>query len=227
VLRPYQVPEFPEVSFTLQLRKTITKQDQRAILDELRKISYHINPKIWIAALWLSTYINVRPAELMAVKEEHIDLKQGRILIPDPKERDPKFMYLLDEDLEIIESLPRGLPGMCFFRHLGGLKGTRQGQKFGDRYVWKWWKKACANLGIEGIDLYGGTRHSSMIDLRRRHSTEDVKRAAGTRTNKALERYLHITADEVRPLYADARSDNELITSQKGLKKAKILKIKE
>jgi hypothetical protein len=31
-------------------------------------------------------------------------------------------------------------------------------------------------------------------------------------TNKAFERYLQITAGEVRPIYKDARPDNALIT---------------
>jgi hypothetical protein len=75
-------------------------------------------------------------------------------------------------------------------------------------------EKACANLEIKGLDLYGGTRHSSVIDLRKRHSPEAVKRASGHsyKTNKAFDRYLQITGDEMRPIYKDARPDNALIT---------------
>jgi len=101
---------------------------------------------------------------------------------------------------------------MYFFRHLKGNGAAKPGQRFGKDYLYKWWKKACANLGIEGVDLYGGTRHSSVVDLRKRHSPESVKRATMHSTNKAFERYLQITAGEVRPIYKDARPDNALIT---------------
>jgi hypothetical protein len=31
--------------------------------------------------------------------------------------------------------------------------------RFVRKVLYKYWKKACANPGIEGVDLYGGTRH--------------------------------------------------------------------
>jgi hypothetical protein len=39
------------------------------------------------------------------------------------------------------------------------------GQPFGEKYLYKWWKRTCANLGIEDVDLYSGTRHSSATAL--------------------------------------------------------------
>jgi hypothetical protein len=50
--------------------------------------------------------------------------------------------------------------------------------------------KACSNLGIEGVDLYGGTRHSSVRALRRYRTPEEIKEAAMSATNKAFERYM-------------------------------------
>lgn len=212
ILQQSAFPEFPEVSYRLKLRKTISKAQQNQILAELYRISHHVNIRIWLGVKWLSTYVNLRPGELLNIKEKHIDLGQGWILIPDPKEREPKYVFLLEEDIEVLRSMPRGFPELHFFRHTGGIKGVREGRQFGSRYLWKWWKRACSNLGIYDVDLYGGTRHSSVIDLRRRHSPEAVKRATMHRTNKAFERYLHVTADELRPLYQDTRTDNVLIT---------------
>jgi len=49
------------------------------------------------------------------------------------------------------------VPELSFFRHLPGISGVKPGQKFGSRYLYKWWKIACDNLKIEGVDLYGST----------------------------------------------------------------------
>lgn len=224
ILHKSAFPEFPEMSYQLKLRKTVSKVQQDRILAELYRISHRVNLRIWIGVKWLCTYINLRPGELLSVKEKHIDTEQGRILIPYPKERAPKYVFLIDEDIELLRSTPKGFPEMHFFRHMGGIKGVRSGQRFGSRYLWKWWKRACDNLGIEGVDLYGGTRHSSVIDLRLRckHSPEAVKRATMHQTNKAFDRYLHLTADELRPLYQDTRTDNALITDLISKRKEKI-----
>lgn len=68
-----------------------------------------------------------------------------------------------------------------------GLQGVKGGQKFGEKYFYKWWKRACNNLGIDGVDLYGGTRHSTTTALRNFFTPEQI-RSSGTlhTTNKAL-----------------------------------------
>ncbi|MDH3930353.1 MAG: tyrosine-type recombinase/integrase, partial [Deltaproteobacteria bacterium] len=206
IIRHHEVPRFPKVSFHLSIRNTIDKETQERILDELYRLTKDFNIRIWIGIRFLATYVNVRPKELINIRESHIDLQQGRILIPHPKEGKPKYMYLIEEDINLLQSMPRGLPDLYFFRHLKGNGAARPGQRFGHDYLWKWWKKACSNLGIEGVDLYGGTRHSTVIYLRELgHSPEAVKRASMHSTNKAFERYLQVTASEVRSIYADAR----------------------
>ena len=49
-----------------------------------------------------------------------------------------------------------------FFRHVKGLQSIKDCQPFGKKYFYKWWGKAYKELGIEGIDMYGGTRHSNL-----------------------------------------------------------------
>jgi len=107
----------------------------------------------------------------------------------------------LDEDIEVLKSLPRGLPDLHFFRHTKGLSGAVAGAKFGEKYFYKWWMMACENLGIEGVDLYGGTRHSSARALREFHSPEEIKRATMHSTNKAFERYYKIELDDIKSVY--------------------------
>ena len=74
--------------------------------------------------------------------------------------------------------------------------GIRMDQAYGEKYFYKWWKRACANLNIEGIDLDGGTRHSTVRALRKHYSPEQIKEAAMSKTNKAFERYLGQAEDD-------------------------------
>jgi hypothetical protein len=73
-----------------------------------------------------------------------------------------------------------------------------------------WWKKACANLGVEGVDLYGGTRRSSVTAQREFCTPEEIKRATIHSTNQAFERYCQTDAEELRKIYAVAGSDNKV-----------------
>ncbi|PKN70252.1 MAG: hypothetical protein CVU54_06510 [Deltaproteobacteria bacterium HGW-Deltaproteobacteria-12] len=71
-----------------------------------------------------------------------------------------------------------------------------ENKPFGIKYFYKWWVKACANLGVEDVDLFGGTRHSTVRALRRHYSPEQIKEAAMSKTNKAFERYLGLAQDD-------------------------------
>lgn len=206
LIRSNQMPEFPEIKFELGFRTTIDKDTQENILAKIYELSFHINPKIWIGIKWLSTYISIRPGELVRIKEKHIDLGNGYLIIPDPKEKRPKLVPLLDKDIELIRSLPRGFPELRFFRHVKGISGCAEGKPFGKKYFYKWWVRACKELGIKGVDLYGGTRHSSAIALRKYRTPEEIRRATMHSTNKAFERYFRMESDDLRDIYSDTIS---------------------
>ena len=73
----------------------------------------------------------------------------------------------------------------------------KAGEQFGSKYFKKWWDKACANLGIEGVDLYGGTKHSTATALGEILTPEQIKRGGtGSATNKAFERYFQPRRNE-------------------------------
>lgn len=68
---------------------------------------------------------------------------------------------------------------------------------FGVKYFYKWWVKACANHRIEGVDLYGGTRHSSVRTLiAAKYTPEEVKMATMSETNAAFARYMGKAIDQ-------------------------------
>lgn len=206
-----QMPEFPAVRYELAYRKTVSKETQQAVLDRLKEISFHVSPKIWLGIKWLSTYISIRPEELRSLKEEHIDLDQGVILIPHPKEKRPKLVPLLPEDIQQLLDIPKGLSEQYFFRHSAGVSGVAADKPFGLKLFYKWWKRACADLGIEGVDLYGGTRHSSVVDLRHYATPEQIKHATMHTTNAAFERYYQVSRDELERLYSFARCDTAVM----------------
>lgn len=211
------VPTFPTVTFELGYRKTVSKDIQFQILEEIKRICP--NPKVYIGTKWLATYISIRPGELVKLKEGDIDLSNGYLYFPHPNEKKYKSVPILQEDVKILKSFGQSVPGLPFFRHDISVSGAKINEPFGQRYLYKWWKKACENLGIEGVDLYGGTRHSSARALRAYRTPEEIKRATMHTTNKAFERYFNIEAEDLRNIYQDTGKvirleniDNGLIT---------------
>jgi integrase len=193
-----EIPEFPVIKFKLGYRKVIGKETQSSILEEIRRIS---PPKVYLAIKFLSTYINVRPKEMRSLQEGNIDLENGYLTFPNPKDKDYKVAPLIEEDIEILKTFPTAIdPEMLFFR-------KDDGTGFGPQYLWLHWQRSCKNLGIQGVDLYGGTRHSSARALRQQFSPERIKRALGSATNVAFERYFNIEQDEVREVFSQASSE--------------------
>lgn len=212
-----QFPDFPTISYELGLRRTVDKETQQLIIDEVKRISFHISPKIWLGIKWLATYISIRPNELRHIKEGHIDLKQGLVFIPHPKEKRPKLVPLIEDDIQTLKRFPLAFPDLYFFRHNSGVSGVVPGQHFGMKLFYKWWKRACDNLGIADVDLYGGTRHSSAEGLREFATPEQIRRATMHTTNKAFERYFQVSKEELQRLYEAAQPcDTNVIPKRVG-----------
>ena len=204
-------PELEPFKYTLGYRKRVSKEVQYEILEEIKRISYHINPKIYLGVKWLCTYISVRPGEMIALKEGDINLMTYDLNFPSPKENEWKSVPLIPEDVEIIRSMPRGLPPMPFFRHVKGISGVAENEPFGEKYLYKWWVKGCSNLGIKGVDLYGGTKHSTTTALAKKttsgkkYSPEQIRKfGTQQKTNKAFDRYFDTDDEQARDLYIDA-----------------------
>ena len=160
---------------------------------------------------------------LIQIKERDFNYDAGTVLVKYSKTGDPKLAYFLDEDLQIAKSFGPAFPELYFFRHAKGIGGVTAGSQFVPKYLWKWWKRACRNLGIEGVDLYGGTRHSTVRHLAQSYSPEEIKQG-GWKTNKAFDRYLGpVDQERKREIYR-VSADNVLITDFKGSRKANVLK---
>jgi len=196
------MPDMPDCSkFELGWRTIIDLSSQQEIINKVKEISWDINPKIWIGIKWLSTYVSIRPNECRMLKEGEINVN-GFFVIPHPKEKNPKLVAMLDEDIELFKTFERNHPNTFFFRHLKGNGTAKPGSHFGKDYLYKWWKKACSELGIEGVDLYGGTRHSTTTALAE-HFTKEELRDSGTMhaTNKSFERYMQSKKNDSKRIY--------------------------
>jgi len=136
------------------------------------------------------------------VMEQDIDLENKYIYIHHSKTVETKPVPILDEDIELVKQAGLSFPRSHFFRHAEGKSGVKLGRTYGEKYFYKWWKKACDNLGVKDVDLYGGTRHSSVVALREHFSPEQIKQGTMHQTNKAFERYFRIGANDVREIYS-------------------------
>ncbi|MEJ5241928.1 MAG: hypothetical protein WHS87_12085 [Anaerolineales bacterium] len=206
-----QPPKIPVVAHSIAYRNLIDKDTQERVLAEVHRLTWKDNPRIYVAIRFLATYINVRPSELCAIKEKNVDLGMGRILLETTKTGEPKWIFLTSEDVDLLRSLPRGFGELHLFRHTKGNGGAKPGAAFGKDYLYRWWRKACSNLGVSGVSLYPGTRHSSAVALRKEHTPEEIKRASMHSTNKAFERYLQVQGDELRAIYSATRPGAEVV----------------
>lgn len=194
---PIMMPDFPEINYILGWRNTISLDVQDSIIDEVMKIS---EKKVWFAIRLLSTYPKIRPIELLNVKEKDIDLNIGLLRVEQNKGKKAKdkLIKLLDEDMEIFKSFPRGLPDLYFFRHEAG---HNAGKRFGKDRLYANWKRACKNLGIDGVDLYGGTKHSTVKAMRQYFRPDEIQKATGIVSNTAFSRYYQEEFEDELKIY--------------------------
>jgi integrase len=186
------MPEFPDIHFSMEMKTVVSVADQQAIIEEVKRISWQHNPRIWLGIKLLSIYPRVRPGELMNVKEGHLNLTENWIVFPHPKEGEPKFIHILPEHAALIKEIrdmAPAMPNVYFFRHLKSGTVYKVGKKFGPEYFNIWWKRACKNLNISGVAVYAGTIHSTVTALGKIMSPEQIKNNVTGHTSNAFQRY--------------------------------------
>jgi len=187
-------------------------------------MTFHLNPKIYLGIHLCATYIKLRPGTLLKAREKHIDIKLGGIVIPHPKQKNkPQIIWLEPDDIKLIESIPRGLPDLYYFRHTKGMKGCTAGKRFGNKYFYKWWIKACNELGVSGVDLYGGTRHTTTTAMGEFFSKEDLRSATGN-VSKAFERYFQADRSKAQKVSAKIK---EITSNQRIINGKKVVDLKQ
>jgi integrase len=199
------MPTMPVIKFELGWRRIVDMDTQQKIISEVWRISGHINPRIWLGISVLSHNSNVRPGELIKVAEGDVLLDYAAIMVRYPKEgslAQGKAAKLWDEEIAVIKSLPKALPDVPLFRHTAGQSGIVAGEQFSNRVFNRWWKRACKNLGVEGVTLYPGTKHSTMTAVSKMLTPEQIRKGGSRHASRAMERYL-IPSDHEANLYQE------------------------
>ena len=219
ILTVTQVPKMPKVPFDLGYRTRMSIEDREIILDEIKRQTYHLNPKIWLGIDVACCYPVLRPGDLRRLRESNIDTETAVLTFERPTKRRNETIRLriLDFHNDLFKELRAryiGLPHMKFFRHTPGTSGIPPETPFGEHYFWKWWKKACAVFGVTNVDFYGGSRHSTVTETAKRYGRKAAKNSSGHgKTNKAFDRYCEVSDDayEVAKLMFEKRLDAQVL----------------
>ena len=204
-----EYPKFPKITYELGRRKIITWKIQEQVLDKVKEISYHKNPKVWFGMELLATYTALRPDDLRRVYENSLDAS-GFLTIHNPTKRKNKFkvVRLHPENVEIWMELSKAYPAMPdipFFRHPGRVRGTTKSCIiFGPRHLSDWWNRACDLLGIKGVPLYPGTKHTTATETAKLLGSDRAKNASGL-TNKAFDRYCQVESSDAFEVVTEIR----------------------
>lgn len=55
----------------------------------------------------------------------------------------------------------------------------------------KWWERACKKIGLDGVSLYPGTKHTTATETAKLLGSDKALTASGL-TNKAFDRYCQV-----------------------------------
>lgn len=196
-----QLPDFTEIEIDVELgyRNFTTWEVQARILDKIKEMAK--NPKQWFGIELLCVYTKLRPQDLLKLTEGDIELDPGMLYIHHPTKKKNQLLTvrLAPEHVEIFRDLKQkypALPNMKFFRHISGVANLPNGAPFGQNFFYRTWVTACKELGIEGLDLYGGTRHTTTTEIAKLEGKDAARRHSGHRTNKAFDRYCQMDEKE-------------------------------
>jgi len=156
ILTLADMPELPTVKCNMNMRILITVEDREKVLEKLYDLVKDYNERIYVAIYMLLSYPSIRPIELLRLKERDIIWNFRKIRITDRKNKDwAKVVPILDDDFEKMASLEKGFPEQHVFRYNEkSAKGRAKScDSFGERLLREWWYRACAKVGIKGVDF--------------------------------------------------------------------------
>ena len=186
ILAPGSVPQIQPVAYELAYRDIVDLETQGRIMEALMAKAPE---RVYLGIDLLRHYLNLRPGDLYKLTEADVQTDPGCLVIlkPTKTKNKRKIVMLLDDHTEWVKDLKRrepGLPMAKFFRH-------KNGRPFCSQVFYKWWRSACRDVGVK-VDLYGGTRHSTVTALAKIHGEDMALQATGHETNKAFKRYCQV-----------------------------------
>lgn len=210
-----EMPVFKKIEYVLGYRKITTWQIQRQVLDKIKEMTYHFNPKVWLAIDMLATYTEIRPDDIRRIREEDFDGCYVTIMNPTKKKNKMKMFRLCKDHIDEWKTLQKRYPCLNeevpFFRHECTMSNRKAGTQFGINYLSRVWDAACKEVGLEGVSLYAGTKHTTATETTKLVGKKKAQEASGL-TNKSFERYTQAVTDGayevVRKIRKAMKGDN-------------------
>lgn len=140
----------------------------------------------------LAYHAGMRKSEILNLTWEKVDLKEGfiRLKAEDTKTREPRSVPLSPELVEMLKTMPRGLPGVKVF--------MREGQPI--KSIREIFDAACKRAGIEDFTFHD-FRHTAINNWRLQgHDYFRIMAASGHKTMAVFKRYNRVSEDELKTL---------------------------
>jgi len=189
------VPKFPNTCRKTQRRGILNKDDQHRVIEQSKRLFSSV-PRASIGLEILATYPKIRPSELRSVTEK--DVTGPVLVLRRTKNAEGEVSVRLTESHSLLlEELKTGDPD----RHIMSFEN---GKQFGRDYLFRVWDRSAKSLGIKGVPLYPGTKHTTVTHLLKKYPTSMVASAAGITVQVIEAHYKNIGDDDVVHLYEEA-----------------------
>jgi integrase len=181
-------PVFPRISVPEPAIKWCNREVQDSILNAI--------PDRHRFIFFFLTRQGLRPAEAVAVKWEDIDLGNGiltvkrtmsnRKIVERTKTRKVRPRLIHPDVLDILKSIPRGLPNVYLFIN------PNSGKPYLTDTLQRLWKEACKAVSVD-IELYQATRHSvASMAASSGVSIAIIKEVLGHTDIRTTQKYAHV-----------------------------------
>lgn len=192
------VPKFPQLK-KAKMKKVetfYTKAEQSLVVSKVSNKKYQDAIKLLIWHL-------LRPSDVRAIREKDVYIferlikirqhfSQGTHLLPGRKSNDSVHCLRIDDmTIELIRPYITGNPDAPLFK-------GEEGGYMGEKVLTEAWKRAVKETDLPYIDLYTGTKSSTMTYLRKAGFTvAQIMSMSGHLTEDAAERYAQVD-DELK-----------------------------
>jgi len=140
----------------------------------------------------------VRAGDLQKLRKSDVDLVEGRIAIQQPKNKEPRIVWISGAALEVLRAhIVSSDPNepRVFVSPKGKL------YRYHKAFV-----EACGRAGLAGFTFHG-FRHCGATYLARLGATEQQLRAIGGWKSNVVRRYVHLAAEDARAIVTRMNAD--------------------
>jgi integrase len=146
----------------------------------------------------LAYHTAMRQGEILNLTWGQVDLREGfiRLRPEDTKTKDGRLVPLNRELVDMLEAMPRGLPGVRVFSYQGKALGSSFQKAF---------EAARKQAGINDF-IFHDLRHTAINNWRLQgHDFFRIMAASGHKTMNVFKRYNSVSKDELRTLVVENR----------------------